>query len=329
MWSEFKKIVDKYQHFVISTHMNPDGDGLGSEVALASLLKWLSKEATIVNTSETPKNYKFVDPEGEICYYPSQAANEAISRCQVLILLDCGSLNRMGELGGHFKKSHIYRVCIDHHLTVDDDFDLAIVRQEAAATAMLIFDLIREMKGGVSEKEALALYTGIMRETGSFRFANTDPEVHRVAARLLELDLDPQKIYEEVYEKSSAARLRLIGHLLTELELAPGGRLAWITASRGLLDRFQVPEADMDGFIDFPRSLAGAEVVFFFIEQEGQVKVSFRSKGSVDVNKLANSFGGGGHKNAAGAIVAGGLDEVKERVIEAAKRVLERPAQED
>ena len=329
MWSEFKKLVDKYQHFVISTHMNPDGDGLGSEVALASLLKWLSKEATIVNTSETPKNYKFVDPEGEICYYPSQAAKEAISRCQVLILLDCGSLKRLGELGAHFKKSHIYRACIDHHLTVDDDFDLAIVRQEAAATAMLIFDLIREMKGGVSEKEARALYTGIMRETGSFRFANTDPEVHRVAARLLELDLDPQKIYEEVYEKSSAARLRLIGHLLTELELAQGGRLAWITASRGLLDRLQVTEAEMDGFTDFPRSLASAEVVFFFIEQEGRVRVSFRSKGSVDVNKLANSFGGGGHKNAAGAIVAGGLDEVRERVIEAAKRVLERPAQKD
>jgi phosphoesterase RecJ-like protein len=322
MWSEFKKLIDRYQHFVLSTHLNPDGDGLGSELALASLLRSLNKEATIVNPSETPKNYRFMDPDGEICCYPGQAASRAINRGEVLILLDCGSLKRLGELGDHFKTRKVFRACIDHHLTVDDGFELAIVREEAAATAMLIFDLIVALKGNVNQKEAWALYTAIMRETGSFRFANTDSEVHRVIAQLLEHGIDTQKVYEEVYERNSPARLRFLGHLLTELELDEGGRLVWITATRALLDRYQVTEADMDGFIDYPRSLDRAELVLFFIEKEGQVRVSFRSKGSLDVNKLANSFGGGGHKNAAGATLAGGLDEAKEQVIAAARAYL-------
>lgn len=324
MWEEFKKVLDRFNSFLLSTHVNPDGDGLGSEIALASLIKSLKKEARIVNASATPSNYQFMDPDNEILVYDMPQAQEAMKKCQAVIILDCGAFERLRELGDILQKSAAYKICIDHHLTQGSGFDLMVVDDKSPASGMMIYDLIRQMKGAVNRKEALALYTAIMRETGSFRFSNSTPEVHRITADLIELGVEPQDVYEQVYEDSSLARLQLLGHVLADLRTDRDGKLAWMTATKELLDRYQVPEADLDGFIDSPRALGSARLLVFFIEKEGRVRVSFRSKGDLDVNALARSFDGGGHRNAAGATVKGTLLEVKEKVLEAAKAVLMR-----
>lgn len=324
MWQEFKEVLDRFQKFVLTTHVNPDGDGLGSQIALASLIRYLGKEAKIVNPNGTPTNYRFIDIDNEIISFEEAEGREMVERCQAIILLDCSDFKRLGrEMSSRVRELRAFKACIDHHLTVGSGFDLMLVDERAPATGMLIYQLISSLKGGVNYKEALALYTAIMRETGSFRFSNTTPEVHKVVAELMGLGIDPQMVYEEVYEKSSLGRLKLLGNLLANTEMDREGRMAWIVAPKELIKGYGVTDAELDGFIDYPRALADVELVIFFIEKGDRVRISFRSKGKLDVNRLAQRWGGGGHKNASGATIYDSLQEAMNQVLAASKEALE------
>jgi phosphoesterase RecJ-like protein len=205
---------------------------------------------------------------------------------------------------------------LDHHLGEAAFAELAYVTPQACATGELVYDFVRRHPEAWTRPLAEALYTALVTDTGSFHFSNTDPAAHAMAAHLLELGVRPEPLVAIIYQHRHPDRLRFIGEVLRGLELTPDGGIAWLTIERETMRRFQVDGADTEGLVDFPRTIPGVEAVALFTETaDGGVKVSFRSAGSVDVDAVARSFGGGGHRAAAGATVAGPLAEARQRVL--------------
>src|SRR6266540_392532 len=289
----------------LTTHVNADGDGVGSEVALWHLLTARGLRATIANPTPIPERFHFLLPAGAD---HSERATREIEAADVVVVLDISDLSRLGDLARAITQSHAV-ACIDHHVSVGSlPRGARLVAPEAAATAELVFDFASALQWPLSPEAARALYVGILTDTGGFRFANTTPRVLRVAGALLERGVDPESIYESVYASAPEGRVRLMAEVLDTLVVGGGagagrgGGLAWVTVPPDALARHRATADDLDGIVEYPRSIAGVRLALLFRQiANGRVKVSFRSLGDVDVAELAQRFGGGGHKKAAGA----------------------------
>ncbi len=320
----FRELVDANKKFVLTTHVNPDGDGLGSELALNRFLNKLGKQSVILNHSETPSNHTFLDYDNEIRTFDPGKDAGLILEADVLIALDMNNPGRLRSLEKYFLESRAKKVIIDHHLEADDFVDYQLIDLDSPATAEIVYRCILAYGPHLLDKRiAEGLYTGIMTDTGSFRFPRTDGEVHRITGHLLDLGVDPFYIYHNIYEENSLGRTRLLGEMLSNVGLAYDGRVSHAVITLEQLKRNDVVPDDVDNFINQAGAIAGVVVTLFFLELEDGVKISFRSKGDIPVNELAKLYGGGGHKNASGARLTGvKLDETVRKVLAETGRIL-------
>ena len=306
----------------LSTHINADGDGCGSETALARLLAQRGIRSRIVNPTPWPKMFEFL-LGGDVEERSADGA-AALQGVDALIVLDISDVERLGGLADAVRKLRVPRLVIDHHVPQDEPAgDVLFTDTTAAATGELIYDLAVVLGLNVTADIARALYTALVTDTGGFRFSNTSPRCHGIAAELLAAGVDPEQMYQRIYASVPVGRLRLLREALETLEVDETLGLAWISLPAGALERYNVRSEELDGLAEHPRSIAGTRMALFFRDLgHGQVKVSFRSTGSVDVNQFARQFGGGGHAKAAGALIHGSLDRVRSAVVTAARDFL-------
>jgi len=312
------------QKFVLTTHVNPDGDGLGSEIALAEFLLSSGKQASIINISETPDFYRFLDPTGRVMTFDEARDAGAIAGADVIVVLDTNHPDRLRAMGPAVLRSRAVKICIDHHLEPDPFARHYVLDDNATSTGELVYRLLIRMAGReLTPPLASALYCAIMTDTGSFRYPRVNPGTFRMCAHLVECGADPVAIYQNVYEQWSPGRMELLGEALASLRTLYGGKLAHITVTREALTKTGTREEDTDNFTIYPMSVKGVVAGIFFLELRNGVKISFRSKGDIAINELAKEFNGNGHKNAAGARVQdASLDATRERVLKASEKYL-------
>jgi phosphoesterase RecJ-like protein len=320
-----QRIAQEFQagrRVALSTHINADGDGCGSEVALARMLAQRGLQVHIVNPTPWPALFDFLLDDG--VRERSADGASALKHIDLLIVLDISDVKRLGALAETVRGLKVPRVVIDHHIPSDDRAgDVILADTTACATGELVYDLAAELDFNITPPIAKALYSAILTDTGGFRFSNTTPRCHAVAADLLAVGVDPEEIYQRVYASAPAGRLRLLAEVLQTLGVDEAKGLAWLSMPAGALEQYDVRQEDLDGIVEHARSIAGTKMAVFFRDLgHGKVKASFRSTGKVDVNAFARTFGGGGHARASGALIAGSLEDVRERVLAAARQVL-------
>jgi phosphoesterase RecJ-like protein len=323
-FEQFRQIVDRCTKFVITTHVNPDPDAIGSEIALARYLTQAGKIVGILNHSATPANCAFLDPQGLILQFDPILHANIILSADAIVVVDANQPERMQSLKPYVLSSPATKVCIDHHLDRAPFADLYVIDEDSSATGEILYDLFTTLQPeSVTPEIALPLYVAIMTDTGSFRFPKTDATLHRIVAELLDRGVDPAQAYHKIHEQGTANRLQLLGNVLTTLQLAHEGRVAYMTLTREMFSRTGTTEEDAENFINHTLTIAGVQVGLMFSELADGLKVSFRSRGDIAINKLAQEFGGNGHKNAAGTrIVSGNLGSVMPQVLERVKDYL-------
>jgi bifunctional oligoribonuclease and PAP phosphatase NrnA len=310
---------------VISTHMNADGDGCGSEAALARLLAQRGLDVRIVNPTPWPALFDFL--LGTEVRDDSARGAQALRDVDLLIVLDISDVKRLGQLTDTVRALTVPKIVIDHHIaSTDPAGDLMLADVTACATGELVYDLATVLSLDITPEIAQSLYIAILTDTGGFRFSNTSPRSHAIAGDLLHMGVDPEQMYVRVYASAPAGRIRLLAEVLSTLGVDQAAGLSWLSMNAGALEKYDVRQEDLDGIVEHARSVAGTRLALFFRDLGyGKVKVSFRSTGEVDVNAFARQFGGGGHAKASGALIAGSLDDVRNRVIAAAHDFLTTP----
>jgi phosphoesterase RecJ-like protein len=305
----------------LSTHLNADGDGCGSETALARMLASHGLVPRIVNPTLWPEMFDFL-AEGVDDQTPR--GSRALKDIDLLIVLDISDVKRLGVLADTVRALTVPTLVIDHHIASDEPAGSIVVSDTTAcATAELVYDVAMVMGWEITPAIARSLYTGMLTDTGGFRFSNTTPRCLAVAAQLLACGVDPEDMYTRIYASAPAGRVRLMADVLSTLQVDEAVGLSWLSMGPDALEKHTVRAEDLDGIVEHARSIAGTRMALFFRDLgHGKVKVSFRSTGSTDVNAFAKQFGGGGHAKAAGALVSGGLGEVRDKVVEAARRAL-------
>ncbi len=319
-------MLDAADEIVLTTHVNADGDGAGSEAALAGWLAARGKRVAIVNPTPFPGIYRHLltDPD-QVGDPGSERAAWALESARLFVVLDTGEPKRVGRILKEFGDRPV--AILDHHPPVPEGIEAEGVRDPtAAATGELVYDLLLAAGGAGAEWPAPiaeAIYTAIISDTGSFRFANTTPRTHRIAAELIERGVDPEAVYRRIYATMPLRRIELLRASLEHLVADPALPVTWITVPRKVVEELSATSEDMDGIVEYARSIEGTEVALLFREvPDGSTKVSFRSNGVVDVNALARHFGGGGHVKAAGAVLGAPLRAAREEVLEAVRDVL-------
>jgi phosphoesterase RecJ-like protein len=313
----------------LSTHINADGDGCGSQTALARLLGQMGVRAFIVNPTPWPEMFRWLLGDDVEDRSPEGVA--ALAGIDRLIVLDISDTGRLGALADAVRKLPQDALVIDHHLPGDEPPGKTMLSDTAAcATAELVFDFARERGLTITTPVARALYTALVTDTGGFRFGNTSPRCLAIAAELLSAGVDPEQMYARIYGSVPLGRLHLLRDALETLEVDAAHGMAWVRVQAGALEKHGVASEDLDGISEFPRSVAGVRLALLFRDLgHGKVKISFRSLAGVNVNALARRFGGGGHARASGALVSGTLSDVESQVLGEARHLLETGALAD
>ncbi len=313
-WTAFNDLVNRHQRFLLTTHVRPDGDGLGSMLALDDVLRRMGKTVRLFISSVFPPRYRFLNPGDRVHRFDPK---ERYEPPDVVIVMDTGTWNQLGDIGPYIRSLDKPKVVIDHHVTQDDLDALRFVDVGAEATGRLTYDAIRALSQPLSPEAAHMLFVALAMDTGWFRHSNATAQSFALAAELVQAGANPEELYRHLYEENTLPRLKLIGLVLDRLQLTPDGRIAYTEIYLRDYDATGATPQDTEDLINYTRSIAGVDVGLFFMEQpRGGVKVSFRSRG-VDVASIAEQFGGGGHKAASGAIVDGTIAQVRERVLAA------------
>ncbi|HZN02916.1 MAG TPA: bifunctional oligoribonuclease/PAP phosphatase NrnA [Candidatus Polarisedimenticolia bacterium] len=309
---------------VLATHVTPDGDGIGAEICLQAYLADRGIEARIFNTEATPLRYRFLDERNAVEVYDEAAHGEFLRSADLLFMLDNSAPSRFGPLEKAARASRAVTVCIDHHNITDPFWKVNLIDSSAAATGEMVYRIVEALGGRPDFTAAQAAYVSLVTDTGSFRFGKTAPRSHRLAADLLEAGVSPPRVHEEVYERSSAALVRLAGVALAGLSLGEGNRLGWITLTLQQVRDSGGMNEDTSDVVNELLTIDGVRLAVLLKELEGgKLKLSFRSKGTLDVNRIAQSFGGGGHTNASGAVIAGTIAERLEEILQPCRALLQ------
>lgn len=313
----------------LMTHINADGDGCGSQSALARLLGQMGVRAFVVNPTPWPELFRWL--LGDDVEDRSPLGAKAFQGVDRVIVLDISDLGRLGGLADAVRSMPQDALVIDHHLPGNEPPGRTMLSDTAAcATAELVFDFARERGLTITTPIAKSLYTALVTDTGGFRFGNTSPRCLAIAAELLTHGVDPEQMYARIYGSVPLGRLHLLRDALDTLEVDLPHGIAWVRIAAGALERHGVGTEDLDGVSEYPRSIAGVRLALLFRDLgHGKVKVSFRSVAGVNVNTLAKRFGGGGHARASGALVPGGPAEVEAEVLREARHLLETGALAD
>lgn len=300
--SEIKRKENKT--FLISAHIHLEADALGSELALAGLLRKLGKKVIIVNEDVPGEEYNFLPGVSEI-----QSKIERVEY-DAAIITDCSDLSRIGKVAKIIDKKKTI-LNIDHHISNTRFADVNWVQPLASSASEMIFDLFKALKVKISKNDAINLYSGILTDTGSFKYSSTTSATHEVASQLLKCGIDVYDIHRRLNESLSFQTIKSFEKVIRTLEISKDGKVAWIQVSNFLMKKTPALKFETDGLIQFARSIKGVEVSLLFkeIKRNSEVRVNFRSRGKVDVNSLASVFGGGGHKTASGATIRGSIKD--------------------
>ncbi len=300
----------KGRRFALTTHVNPDGDGLGCEAALAAFLSQMGKEVFVFNSNPVPSNYQFLDPDGKILEYDRDRHHEILLSVDFVIILDISDWYRLRQVGIDTREGRLKRICIDHHPNDKAFGDITLLDTTASSTGEIVYQLIEYCEGEFTSSMAEALYTSIMTDTGSFRFSNTKANSFAIANELVKKGVRPHLVYQQVYERQTRGKIKLFAYVLNNISFVAGGKIAWFKLSHKTIADFGAVASDTEGFADYPRVVEGVEISVMFVEMEsGRTKVSLRSKGNHVINKIAQKFGGGGHAYAAGVLLDGNPEE--------------------
>lgn len=334
-FSKFKALLKKSNNIVIVTHFNPDGDAMGSSLALYNYLVKTGKSVTVITPNDYPDFLQWLPGNKKVVEYsrnPKKAAS-LVAKADLIFTLDFNNYSRLEGLGDLLGKTTAPKVLIDHHQQPDTYATLMYHDVKACSTCELVYEFIVGLGGKkqIDRDIAACLYTGIMTDTGSFRFDSVTPATHHILAHLLETGIVPSEIHSAVYDTYSESRMRLLGYCLTEkMVVLPEYQTAYISLSETELNRFQHKKGDTEGIVNYPFAIKGIRFCAFFSEGDGKVKISFRSKGKFDVNQFARKhFNGGGHINAAGgrgriADLAATIDEFLNLLPEYKKAILKK-----
>ena len=315
--------LERHQRFLLTTHINPDGDAIGSEVALAELLRARGKHVRILNDSPTPRAFEWLTHEWPVEVYREDLAETRFAEADALIVLDTGNRQRIGRLAAHLDRHAIAIAVVDHHVTHDGFGQVNVIEPACAATAVLVFELMREAGVPLNPLSADALYVGLATDTGHFRYSNTDARALRMAADLVDAGVDVTVVSAKVHQTAPAGRLRFFGEALAALEVRHAGQLVVIEVAPEQFERHGLAGADTEGLVDLPRTIEGVEAVALFSEVEaGKVKVSLRSTGRVQVDGICSRLGGGGHPHAAGVQMRGSREQARAQVLPELERLL-------
>lgn len=304
---------------VLSTHINADGDGCGSEAALARILTARGMSVRIVNPTPWPETYDFL-LGGDVVDASADGA-AALRKADLLIVLDISDVKRLGVLADTVRRLKIPKLVIDHHIASDEPPGTEILSAtESCATGELIYDVAVTLGEEITPQIAVALYVAILTDTGGFRFANTTARCLAVASQLLAAGVEPEEMYRRLYASHPVGRLHLLRDALATLEVDPAYGISWISVAAGAAEEYGLKSDDLEGLAEHPRSVGGTRMAIFFRDLgHEKIKVSFRSTGDVNVNEFARKFGGGGHARASGALIPGTIEEVRHSVINAAR----------
>jgi len=322
-WEPLRDVLMSNRRFVLSSHVRPDADAIGSELGLAAILQALGKEVRIVNPSAIPATLAFLDPEKRVMKIGDEIKPEALLDTDVHIVVDTSSWSQLQEVGQMMRRSSARRVVIDHHSSSDDLGALEFKDTQAEATGVLILEMADALDLPIPREVATPLFCAIATDTGWFRFSSVRESTLRVAARLIDLGAQPDVIYRQLYEQFSVGRIRLAGCVLSRVTLDCDGRLAYTWVESGDFDRCGARPVDTEDLVNDCLKIAGTQCAFIAVEQLNKsVKISLRSRAGVDVAALAEKFGGGGHKQASGATLPGSLREALDRVLTATREAL-------
>jgi phosphoesterase RecJ-like protein len=325
MYKEIAQLINKNQEFIVTSHVNPDGDSIGSEIALYKYLKKIGKDARIINYSATPANFTFLDKETIIEQFDEAKHKQAIDKADVIFILDTNEYERVRTMAPYIQQSSAKKVLIDHHLGFNNNgFDYYISDTESPATGEILYRFFKSIGDNVIDKDiAAALYTAIMTDTGSFKFDRTDSETHSIASELLSYGISPYEIYSEVYNRATIGRLHILGRFLNNIMLEYSDRFAYSTILQKDFLETGTDEYALKDLSSHLLSLETVQLAAVITETKRGIKLSFRSKGDVRANELAKEFGGGGHLNAAGAFVEGAqITELAKEVTLKAKKYI-------
>jgi phosphoesterase RecJ-like protein len=311
----------KRDNFLITAHIEPDGDAVGSSLAMLHALTLLGKCVCVCLSDFVPPLYRFLPGAERIERdLPPDFSPECV------IVLDCSSLERTGRIQKQIRMFSPLIINIDHHQGNSCYGDLSLVRN-ASATGELIYDLIKTLNVKPSKEIGICLYTAILTDTGGFRYRNTTRRSLRIASEIVGLGVNPGEITEKVCESYPLERFRVLGRALKGLKISCKGKVADLVVTREMFNGGDTNPSIVDGFVNYPREIEGVLVSVFFREKaENQYRVSLRSKGDADVASVAETFGGGGHKNAAGYTVDGEFEFVREIVLKKICEQLRRAA---
>jgi bifunctional oligoribonuclease and PAP phosphatase NrnA len=325
-WARIGQLVEGAGRIFLSTHVNPDGDAIGSVMALAGMLGGMGKPYRVILQSVMPETYRFLDPEGRIESYPENPpVGDGPGERDLVFFLDVGRLDRTGNVERFLADNPARKIIIDHHRPETVEADLIVVNPRAESTGSLVYDLITTIAPfPVTERIALATLTAIVTDTGYFRYSNTNEITHRVAASLYEHGARVGFIRRELETGQPFCRQKLLGLMLAGLRQAAGGRIAYSFITADMFEETGARREHTDGIIDHIRIIQNTRIASLIV-QEGPYlfKASFRTTDSVPANDIASLLGGGGHPRAAGATLSGNLEQVISLVLEAAETILD------
>jgi len=312
------------RNVLVASHANPDGDAIGALIAMGAALELVGKTTTWFNESPIPAVYRFLPEVDRIVSH-----TDAVKTADTAVILDCGKLSRVGRIAESLKRIPML-INLDHHVTNDRFGDLNLIDTTACATAEIVYRLVKRL--GVARPSpaiANAVYTGILTDTGSFRFSNTNQAAFAICEEMVNYGVDPSTVAQHVYGTYSMGRIKLLNLALDSIEISTNGKLSVMTLSRDMFEETQTKPEDVDGFIHYAQRIQDVKVAALIQENAinavnggggRRFHVSLRSDGNVDVATIASAFGGGGHASAAGFNVDGSLAELKSRIIELAEQ---------
>ncbi|MDA0836015.1 MAG: bifunctional oligoribonuclease/PAP phosphatase NrnA [Planctomycetota bacterium] len=322
-WAPLQKIIQENQRFVLTSHVRPDADAIGSELALAGLLEQLGKDVRIINPSATPNHLMFLDPDNRVTCLGGDITEVEVHNTDVHIVVDTSAWTQLATMGRILRASPAIKVVIDHHLSSDDLGAVEFKNTQAEATGALIFQLSQTLGLTVTADQAMALFCAIATDTGWYRFSSTTGETLRIAGQLIDLGASPHLIYHQLYEQITFARIQLTARVLQRVALDCDGRLVYTSVGLKDFEETGALPSETEDLVNECLKISGTECAFIAVEQRNrQIKISFRSRSGVNVAAVAEQFAGGGHRQAAGALLQGPLETAVEAVLTEMRKTL-------
>lgn len=322
-WPRFAEIIRSHQRFLLVSHVRPDCDALGSELGMAGVLRSLGKSVRIVNGQATPPNLAFIDPQKQIGVIGQTVQPVELADIEVLMILDTSAWQQLGPMSDFIRAFPGKRIVVDHHMSADELGAELFKNVQAESTGGLVVEAAEALGVKLTPEIATPLFAAVATDTGWYRFSSASAVTYRTAAKLIDAGANPAAIYRDLYEQDTLGRVRLRGVILERVTTELAGRLAHTYVLKEDFTQTGALPSDTEDVINMALGIKGTETAVIFVEQGGGgFKISFRSRCQVDCSQLAEQFGGGGHKAAAGAFVPGTLEEARGRVLDAVRAAM-------